>query len=652
MSAGDFGVAAGALQLFVPSYGLRLVRRFGVSRVGWFVVTSFVALAALHCLEPMGPAHSGFGPELMLNCVYAIGSVLLLIGMGHIETLFSQYDRSHSKEKSLSNDWEARVKKETAGMARANDSLKYEVGRLKQAEAVLRESEAQYRFVFTENPEAMWILDLQEYRFLGVNKAALRIYGFTPEEFMRLTLQDLLPPEHLDEFMADISRSCTRSESHGRWQHYRKDQTLMDVEVAARDFNYGGAPARLVVVTDISMRLRREIETFQVRKMELAALITGGVAHSYGETLKVIENGTALLRPLTHDPASTGHLQEIAMATTRGNNLTYQMLAASGQQPIQLRPLDLNRLIGNLSLILRRLCGDKVTFQNQCGPNPLPMMGDPQVIEYVMMNLVKNARDAMPEKGMVVISTAIVRVEAPPIQQQDPDNKEFVRLTLRDTGCGMTPEAQDHLFEPFFTTKEEASGLGLAGVFGAVRQHWGWIECSTAVQSGTEFKIFLPSISPSLLPSASEMQAATALDRGSVLLVDPDDRSRGVARYILNRNGYRVVEADSASIAQLLWGGQARSIDLLLTDFTLPGGSGFDLANQLRQTRPDLKVIYAFLETDGNRPELPEDSLAISKPYQADLLIECVERMTGVESSLTDYGPGGTGVIQKETPDA
>lgn len=651
MSAGDFGVAAGALQLFVPSYGLRLVRRFGVSRVGWFVVTSFVALAALHCLEPMGPTHGGFGPELMLNCVYAVGSVLLLIGMGHIETLFSQYDRSRSKEKSLSSDWQARVQKETAGLARANDALKSEVTRHKQAEAVLRESEAQFRFVFTENPEAMWILDLQAHRFLGVNKAALRVYGFTPEEFMRLTLQDLLPPEQLDEFMADISRPCTRSESRGRWQHYRKDQTLMDVEVAARDFNYGGAPARLVVVTDISMRLRREIETFHVRKMELAAQITGGVAHSFGNVLKVIENRAALLRPLMQDPAPTGHLQEIALAMTRGNNLTYQMLAASGQQAVQLRPLDLNRLIGNLNLILRRLCGDKITFQNQCGPNPLPIMGDPQVIEYVLMNLVKNARDAMPEKGMVVISTAIVRVEAPPIQQ-DPDNKEFVRLTLRDTGCGMVPEAQEHLFEPFFTTKEEASGLGLAGVFGAVRQHWGWIECSTAVQSGTEFKIFLPSVSPTLLPSASEMQAATALDRGSILLVDPDDRSRGVARYILNRNGYRVVEADSASIAQLLWGGQARSIDLLLTDFSLPGGSGFDLANQLRQTRQDLKVIYAFLETDGNRPELPEDCLAISKPYRADLLIECVERMTGVERPLTEYGPEGTTVPREETPDA
>jgi CheY-like chemotaxis protein len=188
----------------------------------------------------------------------------------------------------------------------------------------------------------------------------------------------------------------------------------------------------------------------------------------------------------------------------------------------------------------------------------------------------------------------------------------------------MPQELQSHLFEPFITTKEGASGLGLTSVFGAVRQHSGWIECTSEVESGTEFRTYLPCVSQELLPSASEMQAAT-LERGTVLLVDSDQRSRGVARYILNRNGYRVIEADSASIAQLLWEGQARNIDLLVTDFVLSGGSGFDLANQLRQTRPDLKVIYACADTEDGRPELPSDCLAVTKPYQADALLESVE---------------------------
>lgn len=651
MNAGEFGVAASTLQLFVPSYGLRLVRRFGTSRVGWFVVTSFVSLAALHCLEPMGPRHGGFGPELVLNCVYAIGSVLLLIGMGHIETLFNHYDRSNSSQQSLSSHWEARVQKETATLTRANDALQNEIARRKRDEAVLRESEAQYRFVFTENPEAMWILDLRECRFLGVNKAALRLYGFTPEEFMRSTAQDLLPREQVDAFMQDVSQPCARAESRARWQHYRKDQTLMDVEVAVRDFTFAGSAARLAVITDISQQQRQESAVFQARKMELVAQIAGGVAYHFTSVLKVIENRAALLGTMTQNPGPAGHLQEIALATTRGNSLAYQMLAAGGQQAIQPRPLDLNRLIANSNLVLRRLCGEKVTLQNQCGPNSLPIMGDPQMLEQVLMHLVKNARDAMPHNGMVAISTAIVRIEAPPVQQENPDNKDFVRLSVRDTGSGISPEAQEHLFEPFFTTKQEAGGMGLASVHGAVRQLGGWIECSSEMDSGTEFRIFLPCVSESLLPSVSEIQAATVKDRGTVLLVDPDDRLRGVARYILNRHGYRVIEADSGAIAQLLWGGQSRSIKLLLTALALPEGSGFELANQLIQTRPDLKVIYACAEGEANNAELPEGCAAVAKPYQSDLLMECVEKLTGGESGEASGGNGGTTFFQKRSTD-
>lgn len=649
MSVENIGVAAGALQLIVPSYGLRLVRRFGTSRVGWFVVISFVSLAALHLLEPMGPRHSGFGPELMLNCVYAIGSVLLLIGMGHIETLFTQNEKSRSKESAMSSHFEARVQRETTTLMRTNAALEQEIARCKHAEAVMRESESQYRFVFTESPQPMWILDLRECRFIGVNKAALRLYGYTPEEFMRLTPQDLLAPGQAEAFAQDLPTPRTRVESRSRWQHYRNDQAIIDVEVAERDFNYAGSPARLVVLTDISQQLRRETELFQKRKMEMIGQFTGGVASQLNGMLKVIEEHAAVLGPVMPDENATAHLQEISQAMARGNDLAGQMLAASSGQLIQARPLDLNRLVSNLNLALRRLCGDNITLQSQCGPNPLAVMADPQVIEYVLLSLVKNSCDAMSERGIVVISSGITRVETPPVQLEA-ETKEFVRLIVRDTGCGMTPEVQAHLFEPFYTTKEGAYGLGLASVFGAIRQHWGWIECSSAEQSGTEFRVYLPCVSPELLPSANEQ----AQDRGTVLLVDGDQRSRGVARYILNRNGYRVIEADSASIAQLLWEGQARNVQLLLTDFVLPGGSGFDLANQLRQTRPDLKVIFACGEQESGMSELPADCMSVSKPYQAETLLECVELCIPSDKPRPGGGTaymqarGGTAYMQRQ----
>ena len=633
IGVGAFDVSAGALQLVVPSYGLRLVRRFGVQRVGWFLVVAFASLASLHLLEPVGPSGHGFGPDFALNVVYTAGSVLLLIGMGHMHTFFTQDERARSSEENLNGKWQDQVEKRTAQLARANEALQQELARRQHAEILLQDSESQYRFLFTENPQPMWVFDLQQCRFLAVNKAALRQYGFSPDEFMRLTPQDLLPSDQVEAFTHEISQSYAHAESRSCWQHYRKDQTVIDVELSMRDLDYAGVPARLVVINDLTQRRRRENETFHANKMELAARISGGAAHRFNDVLSVVETHIALLRQSVKDPAAAEQLQEISVAATRGTNLGYQMLATSGRQLMQPRPLDLNRLITNLSLILRRVAGEKVLFQNLVGRAPVPVIGDPKVIENMLISLVKNARDAMPEKGTVTVNTAVVQVAKPPIRQ-DPEstNSDFVRISVRDTGCGMAPEVQEHLFEPFFTTKapDKGQGLGLACVSGAVRQHWGWIEYTTTVGVGTEFRIFLPCISETLLPSVSEIQAATNVNRGTVLLVDPDDRSRGVARYVLNRNGYRVVEADSSAIALVLWEGQARQVDLVLTDLALPGSSGFDFANQLRQSRPELKVIFACAneaELQSQSASSPEGIKWVSKPYRSDQLAEVVEGM-------------------------
>jgi PAS domain S-box-containing protein len=629
IGVGAFDVSAGALQLVVPSYGLRLVRRFGVSRVGWFLVVAFASLASLHLLEPVGPGGRGFGPDFALNVVYTAGSVLLLIGMGHMDTFFSAHMRARSKEESLNVHWEDQVERKTAHLTRANEALQQEIVRRQHAEALLQESEAQYRFLFTENPQPMWVFELQQCRFVAVNRAALKHYGYSPDEFMRLTPQDLLPSEQVEAFMAEVGQSCLHNESRSCWQHYRKDQSLIDVELTARDLNYGETRVRLVVVHDLTERRRSEAEAFQAHKMEVVGRIAGAVAHRFNDVFSLIETHTAVLRQSAKDPAAADQLQELSVATTRGTNLGYQMLAAGGRQVIQPRPLDLNRLITNLALILRRVSGDKVLFQNLVGRNALPIMGDPKVLESVLINLVKNARDAMPEKGTVTVNTSVVRVTKPPVKENpESTNTEFVRISVRDTGCGMMPEVQEHLFEPFFTTKsaDQGQGLGLACVFGAVRQHWGWIEYTTTVGTGTEFKIFLPCVSESMLPSVSEIQAATTVTRGTVLLVDPDDRARGVARYVLNRNGYRVIEADSSSIALLLWEGQARQVDLVLTDLALPGSSGLDLANQLRQSRPDLKVVFACANEAELKGQEPVEGIKwVSKPYRSDQLAETVE---------------------------
>ena len=341
IGVGAFDVSAGALQLVVPSYGLRLVRRFGVHRVGWFLVVAFATLASLHLLEPVGPSGRGFGPDFALNVVYTAGSVLLLIGMGHMHTFFSAHDQARCSEENLNEQWQDQVEKKTAHLSRANEALQQEIMRRQHAEALLQESEAQYRFLFTENPQPMWVFDLQQCRFLAVNKAALRQYGYSPDEFMRLTPQDLLPSEDVEAFTRELSQSCAHSESRSCWQHYRKDQSLIEVELSMRDLSYSGTPVRLVVIQDLTHRRRRESEAFQANKMELIARISGGAAYRFNDVLSVIESHVAVLRQSVKDPAAAEPLQEISVASTRGTNLGYQMLATGGRQLMQPRPLDL-----------------------------------------------------------------------------------------------------------------------------------------------------------------------------------------------------------------------------------------------------------------------------------------------------------------------
>src|SRR5215510_13789103 len=200
---GFFNLFAGVLQLIVPSYGLRLVRRFGAHRVGWFRVAAFASLAALHLVEPLRPlSNSG----LRLDLVFAFASGLLLIGMSHLETLLSERQDAKREEQRLEREVELQVKEKTADLTSANEELVKEIARREQKEKALRESEAQYRFLFTENPEPMWIFDLRTFRFLAVNHAAVRQYGFSNEEFTGMTARDLVPADAMSAFTEEVTR--------------------------------------------------------------------------------------------------------------------------------------------------------------------------------------------------------------------------------------------------------------------------------------------------------------------------------------------------------------------------------------------------------------------------------------------------------------
>ncbi|HWX20637.1 MAG TPA: ATP-binding protein [Candidatus Binatia bacterium] len=629
---GVFGFLAATLQLSVPSYALRLVRRYGAERVGWFLVLTFSSLALLYLLKLLKMPGAVASGGISLDLVYTIASGLLVIGMGHLETLCSQRQQAEREEQTRRLKWEAEVKEHTAGLTKTNQGLAEEIARRDQREKIIKESEAQYRFLFSENPQPMWILDLRSGRFLAVNQSALEQYGFARQEFLALTAQDLLPVGALAAFQADLARPCSSAQTRGEWQHRRNDGSLLEVELTALDLTFNHGPARLVMIREVGQRRKHEQELCDTSKMEAIRQVTAGVAHYYNNFITVIDAHANILLNKTQDAATAGQLKQISTAANRIAAITRQLLAVSGCQLIQNEPLNLNKCIQDLDPMVRRLLGDGILLQNALRTDLPNILADPHFIEHIVVNLVLNAREAMPSGGSLTIQTAPVRVaEVAAREHLQARPGEFVRLSVRDTGCGMPPEVQTRLFEPFFTTHEvgKGTGLGLASVYGLVKQLGGWLELSSTPGIGTEFRIYFPCASASAAIATSACQKAEPQFRGTILLVQAEARARELARYILTRHGYRVIEADAATTALVLWESQACKVDLLLTDLSLPGGSsGRDLAAQLCQTRPELKVAYFSGNAPDNESErvpLPEGSSFIAKPFTPDKLLQTLQ---------------------------
>jgi two-component system cell cycle sensor histidine kinase/response regulator CckA len=622
-----FNGVASVLQLTVPSYGLRLVRRYGSQRVGWFLVTSFLVLAVLHLMEPLNPV--SFGPAFgtTLDLLYAVSSVLLLVGMCHMEALFSESDQSLSKEEQLRLETETRAKEEAEELSRTNQELLRKVATFERTEKALRDSEAQYRSLFSDNPQPMWVYDPRTLKFLAVNHAALALYGFSQNEFMNFTVKDILPEAMFEKFVEDSAKPCSGPQTRGQWKHCRKDRAVMDVDITALDMRYGGAAARLVLARDVTETLRTDARERHERKMDLIAQVASGVARHFQPVFSTIESQMTVM--LQHAPEArfVDPLRKISAAATRGGAVARQLLATSGSHSMCLESLDLNEVMRNLEPWLRQLAGDEIVLQTIYGALSFQIRADQNLIEHLIINLVSNARDSMPSGGTITMITTGVRVAD--FQSGDSSNsREFVRLTIRDNGIGMPPEIQEHVFEPFYTTKEAgtASGLGLASVYGIVKQLSGWVEFASQPGAGTEFRIFFPCAPAVTVASPEAARVATTSSRGTILLVEPDDRLRGLARCILNWNGYSVVEANCASTALSRWETQSHKIDVLLTDMDLQGDiSGRELAARLKAVKPDLKLVYTSTATQNGDGPAPEEAALVSKPYTAEKLVQAVQ---------------------------
>jgi PAS domain S-box-containing protein len=503
----------------------------------------------------------------------------------------------------------------------------------RRAAEALRAGEERYRRLFESIPSPMWVCDLDSLAFLAVNDAAVQRYGYSREEFRALTICDIRPPEDVPALLRNVATAREKDSAEvtqaGVWRHVKKDGTAFDVEITSHAVAWDGRRAQLILAIDVTERKALEAQLRQAQKMEAVGRLAGGLAHDFNNLLTAILGYSHLaLRRLGDRTELRREIEEIGKAGERAAALTAQLLAFSRKQVLQTRVLDLNVIVRDMDKMLRRLIGEDVDLVACLGSELGRIRADPGQVEQVLLNLAVNARDAMPRGGKLTIETANVELGAT-YAMTHPVMKtpgRYVLLAVSDNGCGMDAETQSHIFEPFFTTKEagKGTGLGLATVYGIVKQSGGYIWVYSEPGQGTSFKIYLPR-TESEAERLSTVPVPVPFVRGSetVLLVEDEDALRALARQVLEESGYRVLEARRAEEGLLIARGHQDRIHLLLTDVVMPGASGPRLAEQMIEIHPQARVVYMSGYTDGavvNHGLLEAGAAFLQKPFTPQAL--------------------------------
>lgn len=476
--------------------------------------------------------------------------------------------------------------------------------------------------------------------FKRLNPAWTRFLGWTLEELMAQPYLGFVHPEdRRDEFHGADARSGR--EAVGFQNRFRcKDGSYRSLEW--RSISLPDEALVYAIARDVTDRNNLEEQFRQAQKMESVGRLAAGVAHDFNNLLSVILGETELgLTEIPGDHPLRAGLEEVRQAAKRAAGLTRQLLAFSRQEIVEPTVFNINAAVQDTDKMLLRLIGEDIDRVVKTAPDLGAVKIDRGQLEQVLVNLVVNARDAMPEGGRLTIETDNVTLdESYAAQHAYVRPGEYVMLAVSDSGTGMTPEVQRHIFEPFFTTKEpgKGTGLGLATCYGIVKQAGGHIDAYSEVGIGTTFKVYLPRVHEPA-PAMRE-QAKAELERGTetILLVEDDPSVLKVATRILESRGYRILQAVDVQQALRVLEEHGSSVDLLLTDLVLPGMSGRVLAERARELRPGLPVLYASGYTSDvtvRNKLLEQQIVMIHKPFTAATLTRKVREVLDADKAAT-----------------
>lgn len=489
-----------------------------------------------------------------------------------------------------------------------------------------------YRNLFQIHPEPMWVFNIETLRFLEVNDAAVRRYGYSRDEFLAMTIENIYPPEELPAILASMLEPAKLESVSG--YHRLKDGAVIEVQVSTRDVGKG---SRYVMAQDVTEKKKYQQQLAQAQRMESLGQLAGGVAHDFNNLLGVIINFSWFVKANLTAEVESGNgerlrpvlkdMERIERAAENAARLTHQLLAFARVEVVQPRPMDINVVVAELAPLLRRTLGEHIDLISEAGPAPWPVMIDSGQLSQVLTNLAVNSRDAMPKGGKLTIDVANVDVDfAYATARPALKPGRYVRLRVSDTGAGMDKKTLEHAFEPFFTTKPrgQGTGLGLATIYGIVTQAGGNIEVYSEPSLGTRVSVLLPATDQAAPAEVVTRDAPRARNSETVLVVEDSDDLREIVERILTQSGYQVMVAAGGAEAIEMSEKFGGHIDLLLTDVVMPHMQGNELAPQLVRARPDLRVLYMSgfaqpaLAADGTLP--PEMDL-LDKPFNEPTLL-------------------------------
>ncbi|HWP35961.1 MAG TPA: PAS domain S-box protein [Gemmatimonadales bacterium] len=528
----------------------------------------------------------------------------------------------------------ARVVRDAAGRIAYYEGSMLDITERKRAEDALRASEARYRSVVEGSIQGIMVH--RDGKVVFANGALARMAGYDDAtQVVGRPMWEFIAPEERERIAGHI-RARSRGEptpSRYQFEGLRRDGRRRWLDCFVSPVEWDGAPAVLASVIDITERRDLEQQLAQAQKMEAIGRLAGGVAHDFNNILTAITGYTELLREnLAPDHPGHADLDEIRHTADRAAGLTQQLLAFSRRQVLEPRVLDPNDVVLGTRKLLGRLIGEDIALETKLAARGRVRV-DPNQLGQVTMNLAVNARDAMPNGGRLVIETADVDVNEATAQAHHPMTAgPYVLLSVTDTGTGMTEEVKSRVFEPFFTTKPKGrgTGLGLATVYGIVKQSGGFVWVDSEPGRGTRFRIYLPRV-----PDTAEWAVpgeVTEAPRGgdeTILLVEDEPAVRRIARQVLEGFGYRVLEAETPSRALGLLREHAAAVRLLLTDMVMPGMSGPDLHRRAAQERPGLAVLFMSGypgEDAAGAPLGVAGAPFLAKPFTADGLARAVRQ--------------------------